>query len=87
MLLWIELDVDQCDDDVYVVEGQQVEVEIIFGEKIEEKEGYQVFYVYYLQYYCVVYDDNEIIGNLQVVGDEFWDCVEYIVDYICVNEQ
>lgn len=41
--LWIELDVDQRDDDAHAAEGQQAEVEITPGEKTEEKKGIRYF--------------------------------------------
>ncbi len=41
--LWIELDVDQRDDDAHAAEGQQAEVEITPARKPRKKKGIRYF--------------------------------------------
>lgn len=84
VVFWVQLDVKNsyyCVDDI---QCDQVEVCESCGDEIEVEEWYQVVCVYYIDNYCIINYDDYVVGDVQIVCDDFRNCIQYFLYFVGV---
>lgn len=85
VIFWVQLDVEDCYDCINYIQGYQVEVGEGGGDEVEVEEWYQIVCVYYVDDYCIIDNYDYIVGDVQIVGDYFWDSIQQVLNFVGVD--
>lgn len=87
VVFWVKLDVEYCYNSINYIQSNQVKVGECCGYEVEVEEWYQVVSMYYVDNYCIINYYDYVIGDIQIIGYYFRNCIQYVLYFVGINRQ